>query len=572
MSLNLPPLLRYLLPLAVAGLAALPAGAAAVEPGVVVTGVSNKIDEIAESNNLMGGIAADKKWVRIFMTWSGVEPNSKGQIDPVIAAYDQRIRNFRQSGTKVLLVVTTAPNWSHPSVADITQPPDNPADFADFMAFLANRYAGQVHGFELWNEPDDKVFWRNGPQPKAYAELVKAAYPKIKAALAAKGADAMVSTAGLVGNDFDFVEQLYDNGIKGSMDAVAVHTDTACLLREPEFYYREENGRVGRFSFTGYREVHQTMANHGDGAKPIWMTEIGWSTTPGICTVGTDAGKKPGGVSEAQQADFLRRAYACLQADPYVGMALWFSLQDYSKDTKYDHRLGLIDFDGTRKPGFGAFTSTWAGAGPGPSAACGGTLDTDAPAVTATAPAEYFDRLAIRGTATDPTTPVSRMEIYADGKKVPGSQDGGKFSLDWLGAGDLSFGEHTIEVRAYDEARNIGKAVLKVKRLNPATAPATLVANFPFSVTKKAGRRMLISGRISAPAGAGEKPKGRVRIFIERKDGKRWKSVSRFTKGISRSFKINYKAKKAGTWRVRARFNAKKPYKSSVTKTFVFKL
>ena len=79
---------------------------------------------------------------------------------------------------------------------------------------------------------------------------------------------------GLVGNDFEFVEALYDNGAKGSFDGVGVHTDTACLTTDPREYYREPSGRIGRYSFTGYREVRATMLAHGDD-KPIWMTELG---------------------------------------------------------------------------------------------------------------------------------------------------------------------------------------------------------------------------------------------------------------------------------------------------------
>ena len=73
------------------------------------------------------------------------------------------------------------------------------------------------------------------------------------------------------------------------------------------------------------------MARHGDGAKPIWMTELGWntqSTAPGSCTIGMWAGQKPLGVTEAQQAEFLAQAYRCLAADPIVGVALWFGMQD----------------------------------------------------------------------------------------------------------------------------------------------------------------------------------------------------------------------------------------------------
>ena len=99
-----------------------------------------------------------------------------------------------------------------------------------------------------------------------------------------------------------------------------MHTDTACLDRGPDEFYRE-NGVLARFTFLGYRTVRDTMAAHGDGGKPIWMSELGWSSTngsPTSCTRGTWAGQKPSGVTEANQAAFLTKAYACLANDPYV--------------------------------------------------------------------------------------------------------------------------------------------------------------------------------------------------------------------------------------------------------------
>ena len=132
---------------------------------------------------------------------------------------------------------------------------------------------------------------------------------------------------GLVGNDFDFVEAIYDHGAKGSFDGVGVHTDTACLTTDPREYYREPSGRIGRFSFTGYREVRATMLAHGDD-KPVWMTELGWASTTATCSRGGRAGTKEAGVSQAVQADFLAKAYGCLANDPWVEQAAWFNLHD----------------------------------------------------------------------------------------------------------------------------------------------------------------------------------------------------------------------------------------------------
>ena len=140
-----------------------------------------------------------------------------------------------------------------------------------------------------------------------------------------------VVTSGMVGNHYEYLSDLYANGAGGSFDAVGVHTDTACLLTSPADFYREPNGRVGRFSFTGYREVHDVMTANGDGAKGVWMTEIGWNTgsrRERSCKDGAVAGTRAEGVSEKTQARFLTLAYRCLAADPAVRVALWFSLQD----------------------------------------------------------------------------------------------------------------------------------------------------------------------------------------------------------------------------------------------------
>ena len=50
------------------------------------------------------------------------------------------------------------------------------------------------------------------------------------------------------------------------------------------------------------------MVAHGDGAKKIWMTELGWNTATGRCDSGVFAGKKNAGVNEAEQATFLTQA------------------------------------------------------------------------------------------------------------------------------------------------------------------------------------------------------------------------------------------------------------------------
>jgi hypothetical protein len=95
-----------------------------------------------------------------------------------------------------------------------------------------------------------------------------------------------------------------------------------------------------------------------------------------------------------------------------------------------------------------------------------------------------------------------------------------------------------------------------------------------FTARRRAGRRIDVAARVlkAVSSSVSEKPRGRMRIFFERKVGGRWKPTSRFTKGIARKIRISYRAKKPGTWRVWARLGVDAPYKNARTRYFVFKL
>ena len=549
-----------------------PACAVAAEPGVSVLGYTNPAGmEPDWAASVLGGAPRDHRWVYMPIDWSQIQPNGPG--DPtapgnpgagIVADIDRRVAAYRSRGIQVMGILSIAPGWSHPSVAGANQPPADPASYATFAAWMASRYRGQIAAWQIWNEPDDNIFWAGGPQPDRYAPLLKAAYTAIKGA----DPDATVVTGGLVGNDYDFLQALYDRGAKGFFDAVGTHTSTACLTKGPDFYYREPSGRVGRFAFTGYREVHQQMLANGED-KPIFM-EIGWSTSTRQCNVNNKTG--PAGVSHAQQAAFITQAFKC--ADAYVKAMAVFSLQDAAaQDTRYDMRMGLTAWDGSRKPGWNALAAA-ATAGSSADPNCGGKVDVGAPRVSIDVPSQYFSRLVIHGAASDAETKVARIELWVDGKRVAGhNQTGTRYSLDWFGSTKLPYGAHTVELRAYDEALNVATAAATVTRVDPATAPRTVTPKLSFAATHRGGRRIDVVARARAAAsGFSEKPRGRWRIFFERRDGKRWKPVSHYTKGISRTARIAYLAKKPGTWRVYARLVVDAPYRNARTPSYVFRL
>ncbi len=207
------------------------------------------------------------------------------------------------------------------------------------MRYLTDQYGDYVDAWEIWNEQNIARFWPGGPDPAAYAGLLKAAYPAVKAG----DPSSKVLFGGLSQNDYAFVEAAYAAGAKGSFDVMATHP-YACA--SPEAINRRANGRMTKGSFPAYRELRASMLARGD-AKPIWFTEFGWSTTSKAC-----------GVSEATQADYLRRAFKYVEQDPYVEVATWYDFRNNFFDHDADEseaQYGLLRTDFSEKPAYRAF-------------------------------------------------------------------------------------------------------------------------------------------------------------------------------------------------------------------------
>jgi hypothetical protein len=556
---------RLLAALAVAGALLAPAAAAqAAVPGVNLSELNNHGDPFIHHPGNLPGDPSDTaeawrdleqsgaKQVRTFVQWQNLRGGTR---DFELARMGMFVDKARARGLRILLVVT-----GHAGTMA------TPADYADAVGTLAGHLRGKVEAYEVWNEADESGFWLNGPQPAAYAELLKAGHGAIKAA----DPGAKVVIGGLVGNDFEFLEALYRHGAKGHFDAVGVHTDTACLTTDPREYYREPSGRIGRYSFTGYREVRATMLANGDD-KPIWMTELGWATTDAICSRGGRAGTKAGGVSHDQQADFLTKAYGCLANDPYVETAAWFNLHDLATGSPDDSlNLGLITESLFRKPAFLAFQRA-GGQGAIP---CGGVMDAGVPQVTIHAPTDgsrYIAALPIHVTATDDQG-VLDIDLIVDGKEVPlktvRNGKGASVQFDWGGARELSYGPHTVVATARDEARNEGRAMAKVLHVGGGAYPYRVPTKLSLKLGKVRSGKVKVRGKVSLKEKLAPRALGSVQVRFSRFDtkSKRWKRYSLYRKDAKRAFRFTHRFPKAGVWRVTGKFKPKKGFKASKSK------
>jgi hypothetical protein len=588
------PSLRRALPALLLALAALTAAAPA---GAAVPGVNVADHTFAASDAGVDKIAASgAKNVRLFLRRSDIQGPGGGQIRN---EYVDAVTKLKARGIDTTFVVLDGASAA----------PPNPQQYGDFLVDFANTNGikGVALGYELWNEVDDPnpdgSFWQQAPagRPATYAALVNTVGARLKAEVTPAP---KVSLAPFVGNNYAFLDQLYGAGLQnGAFDVVSVHTDTACLVRSPHEFYREDSttapgyeGRIGRYSFMAYREVFETMKARGAGDKKIWATEIGWSSTGElVCEQSRDpkkhaAGAKAG-VSAADQAEYLIRAFNCFADDPYVELAQWFTFYDLTTPglpTELKN-YGLLANDRTTpKPALGAFQAVAAAPGfdPRPEA-CG--ADFRPPTVQIRRPTpgfQFVDKLDIEAVATDnggvgfarSGEQAGRATFSFNGGREIRNFTGADFAegktialTPWNGAKDLPLGKHTIEVTALDRNGNPGVAKVEVEKVK--TLAATLTPTFKLGKVKCKRRRCSLAGSLVRGIPGSPSLGGKVRIAWEVNRGGRWRKLSGGLKPANKRFTFVLKrAKFAGRWRAKVTYDGLAPWKKAAAKPVAFRV
>lgn len=227
-------------------------------------------DEIATTLDTLKALGVND--IRIAVPWAAVQPYNAtsydwSRLDAVIDAADAR-------GMGVLGVINATPPWAgYPLVGH----PD-PTAYATFAAAVASRYQGKISAYEVWNEPNGVTFW-SPPDASSYTELLKAAYPAIKAAdpnatVIAGVLGAVGTVPGVTLSPVTFVAQMYADGAHGFFDALSYH---------PYQYTTPFSlGTVTDSPLTQTEAIRALMAAAGDGSLSLWATEYGLPTTWGI--------------------------------------------------------------------------------------------------------------------------------------------------------------------------------------------------------------------------------------------------------------------------------------------------
>lgn len=332
---------RSLLALVILGALAAPAAAAAPSGfyGVTYDGEIREAKPAAQNVAWRAMRPSGVGSVRTVFSWSRAQGARGGAFD--FAHTDATVRRAASRGLSLLPVVQETPLWARAKISNWW--PEDPADLAKYVRALIARYGPQGN---FWSENPELPkrplrhwqFYNEPALSKRYGPVLKAAYRAVKR----NDRGAKVVLAGLTGTPhgtpWDVLRFQYrKGGIKGFFDIAAIHMYTG----------KPEN------VIEGVRLFRKVMRSHGDGRKPIWLTEFGITASKGR----TEAPRSQRTLrtTDRGMARFLRTAYRSLaRGRRAVGLAraYWYTwASSYQRGASIFRFTGLYRFtDGELEP------------------------------------------------------------------------------------------------------------------------------------------------------------------------------------------------------------------------------
>jgi hypothetical protein len=352
MARRLIPILLFLLPMT------MPAAASAYLPTGFV-GISPQSGGTAKDYELMreAGILS----VRQPLNWAQVEPETPTFTERHWEAFDHEVRLAARADMEIFPVVVNSPEWVTPRGIDLPVTTSwQRRAWTSFMRAAVRRYGPggsfwaeeedlpyePIFRWEIWNEENIVSFDAN-PEPKRFAVLMRIAGRVIHRE--APGSKAIVG--GLFGRPLqippniasgDFLSRLYRaRHVKPYFDGVALHPYVA----------------DARAMGTQLKNLRRIMRRHGDGATPLYVTELGW---------GSESGPTRWQRGLWGQANQLSKALAMLSANRLrwgVRGVWWFTWSDEGGSCVFCHSAGLLNAKREAKPAWYRFNE-WTGGDP----------------------------------------------------------------------------------------------------------------------------------------------------------------------------------------------------------------
>ncbi len=323
------------------------------------------------------GLVADLgfNWVKYLVQWKDSQPR---RTDPIrFDPYDNWVDEARALGLRVLLRVDAPPAWATGTTAH-NAPPLKDDELAEFMYQMALHFKGRVEAWELWNEQNVTYEWgMKRPDPAKFASMLKAVYPRVKAAdpqtlliaggLSTTGGDFQDTGNDIHIGDLGYLALLAKAGAQGYFDAIGSHPYGGPYPPEQDYDINNTTTPVGLY-FRRAELQHEAWMRATGQDVAIWLTEFGWIQDFGWnCTwadAGSPYGRQAQKVTPQQQADYLSRAFQYARANwPWVGPMIMFNLDKAvgtpsSCDEDHQRFFGILNPNGSPTPAYNALKTT----------------------------------------------------------------------------------------------------------------------------------------------------------------------------------------------------------------------
>lgn len=259
--------------------------------------------------------AAGFRWVRMDFKWELTEPE-RGRYD--FSVYDRLMQALDQSGIRAMFIL----DYGNPLYGEGAPRTERARQaFADWAAAAARHFAGRGVMWEVYNEPNQAVFWAR-PNPAEYAELVGA----VGRAFRSRAPDEKLIGPAVSEMDFSFLDSCFKSGALDLWSAVSVH---------PYRRGNPENAAVDyaklRAMIAGYRSRNANDKS-GQTASNIPIISGEW----GYSSVWPD-------MNEDKQANMLARQFLTNAANG-IPLSIWYDWRDDGTGPREpEHHFGLVN-------------------------------------------------------------------------------------------------------------------------------------------------------------------------------------------------------------------------------------
>ncbi|MBL8993183.1 MAG: hypothetical protein JNM63_07570 [Spirochaetia bacterium] len=276
------------------------------------------------------------QWVRIGLgkNFSNREGALTGDFNPrQTARTDKLMKGLKERGIKFYVIFSAGHvPWFQPPKEDVdpeypvwAYPTTNSEDYRLYVETIAKRYAKSSDYWEIGNEMDWE-FWAGTPELyvknlRVARETLKKYNPNVRIIMGGLANDGIVGEK--KGKD-NFLQRLYDSGLKSQTDILAFHLYQMSVERN--IYQLNRSISI--------------MTKNGDAAKPVWITETSrtiWNS------------------DEETQANYLRDTYTVLAKHPQIEKIFWWNFKSLKAKPDRETGLALVDTNLSPRKSFYTF-------------------------------------------------------------------------------------------------------------------------------------------------------------------------------------------------------------------------